>query len=101
VLGFWSLLNLDKAQDQRPKTKTVNMNTPFWGNIDRTRLARAYVALAFAQDVAKGYVKEHASAHPILSALDMSAKLLEEILEELLPEEVLATDDTDYTELTM
>jgi hypothetical protein len=46
-------------------------------------------------------VKEHASAHPILSALDMSAKLLEEILEELLPEEVLATDDTDYTELTM
>lgn len=63
------------------------MNTPFWGNIDRTRLARAYVALAFAQDVAKGYVKEHAPAHPILSALDMSAKLIEEILEDVLPEE--------------
>ena len=78
------------------------MNTPFWGNIDSRRLARAYVALAFAQDVAKGYVKEHASAHPILSALDMSAKLLEEILEDVLPEEeVFATDDTDYTELTM
>ena len=78
------------------------MNTPFWGNIDRRRLARAYVALAFAQDVAKGYVKEHASAHPILSALDISAKLIEEILEDVLPEEgVLATDDTDYTELTM
>ena len=77
------------------------MNTPFFGNIDSRRLARAYVALAFAQDVAKGYVKEHASAHPILSALDMSAKLLEEILEDVLPEDVLATDDTDYTELTM
>ena len=78
------------------------MNTPFWGNIDRTRLARAYVALAFAQDVAKGYVREHGSAHPILSALDVSAKLIEEILEDVLPEEgVLATDDTDYTELTM
>jgi len=62
---------------------------PFWGNIDSRRLARAYVALAFAQDVAKGYIKErseHASLHPLLSALDMSAKLLEEILEDVLPE---------------
>jgi purine nucleoside phosphorylase len=78
------------------------MSTPFWGNIDSRRLARAYVALAFAQDVAKGYVKEHASAQPILSALEMSAKLIEEILEDVLPEEeVLGADDTDYTELTM
>jgi len=63
------------------------MSTPFWGNIDSRRLARAYVALAFAQDVAKGYVKENESAHPILSALEVSAKLLEEILEDVLPEE--------------
>ena len=78
------------------------MNTPFWGNIDRTRLARAYVALAFAQDVAKGYVKEHASAHPILSALDMSAKLIEEILEDVLPEEDLtAADNADYMEVSI
>jgi hypothetical protein len=60
---------------------------PYWGNIDSRRLARAYVALAFAQDVAKGYVTEHAAAHPILSALEVSAKLLEEILEDVLPEE--------------
>jgi hypothetical protein len=63
---------------------------PFWGNIDSRRLARAYVALAFAQDVAKGYVdqrSEDASLQPLLSALDMSAKLLEEILEDVLPEE--------------
>jgi hypothetical protein len=59
---------------------------PYWGNIDNRRLARAYVALAFAQDMAKGYVSEHAAAHPILSALEVSAKLLEEILEDVLPE---------------
>lgn len=76
------------------------------GNIDSRRLARAYIALAFAQDVAKGYVRERneeATLHPLLTALDMSAKLLEEILEDVLPEEedFTATDNTDYTELCM
>ena len=78
------------------------MNTVYWGNIDSRRLARAYVALAFAQDVAKGYVSEHTTLHPLLTALDMSAKLLEEILEDVLPEEdLLETENADYTELTM
>ena len=82
------------------------MSTPLWvNNNDTKRLARAYVALAFAQDVAKGYVKERreeAMLHPLLTALDMSAKLLEEILEDVLPEEDFsATENTDYTELTM
>ena len=83
------------------------MSTPLWVNSNDTkRLARAYVALAFAQDVAKGYVKqrrEEAMLHPLLTALDMSAKLLEEILEDVLPEEedLTATENTDYTELTM
>jgi len=78
------------------------MNPPYWGNIDSRRLTRAYVALAFAQDVAKGYVNEHASAHPILTALEMSAKLLEEILEDVLPEDNLfEKENTDYIELTM
>jgi hypothetical protein len=79
------------------------MSTPFWGNIDGRRLARAYVALAFAQDVAKGYVNENASLHPLLTALEMSAKLIEEILEDVLPEEeeVFATENTDYIELVM
>ena len=63
------------------------MSTPYFGNIDSRRLARAYIALAFAQDVAKGYVNENASLHPLLTALDMSGKLLEEILEDVLPEE--------------
>ena len=78
------------------------MNMYFPSNIDSRRIAKAYIALAFAQDIAKGYVNENANAHPLLSALDMSAKLLEEILEDVLPEEDLAnTDDTDYTELSM
>ena len=78
------------------------MSTPYFGNIDSRRLARAYIALAFAQDVAKGYLNENASLHPLLTALDMSAKLLEEILEDVLPEEDFsATDNTNYTELTM
>ncbi|HYK21431.1 MAG TPA: hypothetical protein VEV42_11900 [Pyrinomonadaceae bacterium] len=78
------------------------MSAPFWGNIDSRRLAKAYVALAFAQDVAKGYVNEVPSAHPVLSALNMSAKLIEEILEDVLPEEDLTTaEDADYTELSM
>lgn len=63
------------------------MSTVFFANVDSRRLARAYVALAFAQDVAKGYAKEHGSLHPLLSALDMSAKLIEEILEDVLPED--------------
>ena len=71
------------------------MSTPFWGNIDSRRLARAYVALAFAQDVAKGYAKDHASLHPLLSALDMSAKLIEEILEDALPEEEETQSEQD------
>jgi len=75
-------------------------------NVDSRRLARAYIALAFAQDIAKGYVNERsegATLHPLLTALDMSAKLLEEILEDVLPEEegLSATGNTDYTELTM
>ena len=63
------------------------MSTPYWGNIDSRRLARAYIALAFAQDVAKGYVNDHTSLQPVLTALDISAKLIEEILEDVLPED--------------
>jgi hypothetical protein len=77
------------------------MNAPFWGNLDSRRLAKAYVALAFAQDVAKGYVQENTSAHPILSALEMSAKLLEEILEDVLPEEDLGEGESVGLEMLM
>lgn len=77
------------------------MSTPFFGNIDSRRLAKAYVALAFAQDVAKGYVNENASAHPILSTLEMSAKLIEEILEDVLPEDDLGEGGLSGSEMLM
>ena len=63
------------------------MSTVYFGNIDSRRLARAYVALAFAQDVAKGYISEHTSLNPVLHALDMSAKLIEEILLDVMPDD--------------
>lgn len=53
-------------------------------------LARAYVALALAQDLAKCYVSEqpaHTALQPLLTILDVTAELLEEILQEALPEE--------------
>ena len=54
------------------------------------KLAHAYVALALAQDEAKRYVSKH-SAHvallPLLTSLDITAELLEEILQNALPEE--------------
>ena len=54
------------------------------------KLAHAYIALAFAQDEAKRYVRKHgAHAHmvPLLTSLEMTAELLEEVLQHALPEE--------------
>ena len=54
------------------------------------KLAHAYVALALAQDVAKCFVTEqpaHTALHPLLTILDVTAELLEEILQDALPEE--------------
>lgn len=63
----------------------------FGEKVDVRKLAHAYVALALAQDEAKRYVKRH-SAHtamlPLLTSLDITAELLEEILQLVLPEEV-------------
>ncbi|MBA2525727.1 MAG: hypothetical protein H0V18_08095 [Pyrinomonadaceae bacterium] len=61
----------------------------FVEKVDVRKLAHAYVALALAQDEAKRYVSEH-SAHaallPLLTSLDITAELLEEILQNALPE---------------
>jgi hypothetical protein len=76
------------------------MKVTFTPNVDGRRIARAYIALAFAQDVAKGYIKdrrEEDTLHPLLTALDMSAKLLEEILEDVLPVE----EETEQVTLIM
>jgi len=66
------------------------MSDSFSEKNDSSKLAHAYVALALAKDVANGYVREqpaHAVLRPLLSMLDVTARLLEEVLENALPEE--------------
>ena len=53
------------------------------------RLAHAYVALALAQDEAKRYISEHSAQtalSPLLTCLNVTADLLEEILQNAMPE---------------
>jgi len=57
--------------------------------VDIRKLSRAYVALALAQDVAKRSVNEpsaHQSLRALLTFLNVTAELLEEVLQEALPE---------------
>lgn len=57
--------------------------------VDVRKLARAYVALALAQDEAKRYVRKHSTQAGLLSlltSLDITAELLEEVLQNALPE---------------
>ncbi len=66
------------------------MSESFSEKNDSRKLAHAYVALALAKDVASGYVREqpaHAVLHPLLTMLDLTARLMEEVLENALPEE--------------
>jgi hypothetical protein len=66
------------------------MSESFSEKNDSRKLAHAYVALALAKDVANGYVREqpaHAVLHPLLTMLDLTARLMEEVLENALPEE--------------
>lgn len=56
--------------------------------IDNRRLARAYVVLALARDVAKTYMEQkpdHEGFHPVVTMLDITNDLLEEILEHSMP----------------
>ena len=71
------------------------MSEKFLDKNDRRKLAHAYVALALAQDVANGYVSQqpaHAVLHPLLTMLDVTAVLLEEVLENALPDESPAAE---------
>jgi len=58
-------------------------------NDDVRKLARAYVALALAQDEAKRYVSKHSvqsALFPLITSLDITAALLEEVLQNAMPE---------------
>jgi len=57
--------------------------------VDVLKLARAYVALALAQDEAKRYVSKHSvqsALLPLVNCLEVTAALLEDILQDALPE---------------
>jgi len=57
--------------------------------VDVLKLARAYVALALAQDEAKRYFSKHpvqSALLPLVTCLDVTAALLEDILQNALPE---------------
>jgi len=80
------------------------MSESFSEKNDNRKLAHAYVALALAKDVANGYVREqpaHAVLHPLLSMLDVTARLLEEVLENALPEEDQALLEDSLSEDTL
>jgi hypothetical protein len=66
------------------------MSEHFADKVDIRKLAHAYVALAMAQDEARRYVKQQHSAQaallPLLNSLEVTAELLEEILQHAMPE---------------
>ncbi len=69
------------------------MSELFLENVHGRKLAHSYIALTLAQEIARRYVSEHCSQEellPLLNALTVTAELLEEILQETLPEEPLA-----------
>jgi hypothetical protein len=80
------------------------MTEPSLENVDVRKLSHAYVALAFAQDVAKRSVSEH-SAHaalpPLLTILNITAELLEEVLQRTLPEEATRASSIECSDLLM
>jgi hypothetical protein len=63
------------------------MSELFLETADVRKLARAYIALALAQDIAKRDLKDFAEAtQPLVHILDMSSQLLEDVLQYALPE---------------
>jgi len=66
--------------------------------INNRKLARAYVALAYARDVASSYIAEtpaHAQLHPLLTVLDITNGLLEELLEHSMPPDLPAESESE------
>lgn len=65
---------------------------------DNRKIARAYVVLALARDVASSYIAEkpaHAGLHPLLTMLEMTNGLLEEVLEHSMPLDLPVEAETE------
>jgi hypothetical protein len=75
------------------------------GEINNRKLARAYVALAYARDVASSYIAEtpaHAQLNPLLTVLDITNGLLEELLEHSMPQDLpTETESETFSDLVM
>ena len=69
------------------------MSQTFVDKNDNRKLAHAYVALTLARDVANQCVNQHPE-HPdlraVVTTLDVTAELLEQLITEALPEHVPA-----------
>jgi hypothetical protein len=66
-------------------------------DVDNRKLARAYVVLAMARDVASSYVAQkpaHAGLHPLLTMLEMTNGLLEEVLAHSMPQDSPANSES-------
>ena len=82
------------------------MSELFIDDINSRKLARAYVALALAQDVAKGYISEkpdHIKLQPLLTILNITAELMEEILQNAPAEQplIFSQTSTSCSEMVM
>ncbi len=61
-----------------------------WEQSDSRKLAEAYIALALAKDVTREYLSEQSGdlvLERVLNMLDITTKLLEEVLDDALPVE--------------
>lgn len=81
------------------------MSEPFFKDSYNEQLTRVYVALAMAQDATKRWVDQKPEYEPLkglVTTLEVTARMLEEILEQALPEKLSTTSpELSYPELIM
>jgi hypothetical protein len=81
------------------------MSEPFFKDSYNEQLTRVYVALALAQDATKRWVDQKPEYEPLkglVTTLDVTARLLEEILEQALPQKrVIPTFESSSSEMIM
>ena len=81
------------------------MSEPFFKDSYNEQLTRVYVALAMAQDATKRWVDQKPEYEPLrglVTTLEVTAQLLEEVLEQALPEKpVISTLQSTSSEMIM
>jgi len=81
------------------------MSEPFSKNSYNEQLTRVYVALSMAQDATRRWVDQKPEYGPLkglVTTLDVTAKLLEEILQQAMPEKpAIPTLESSCSEMIM